>query len=288
MKTINLYFFIVFVSFVNSYAYESINRQQVNSPNSLISYKINNSTKNSRPLRTSIGMSWKYPKEAVNLFKKIDRKIEKLYRAKAHNQVKLNVKDNSLKEKQKNKITEAIKDINNRIAELNTSKADVIRLGNDVEHIYDLGGDGRELGTYSILKGKNNQIKIQGLNDAQILHEIRHVSLSLQSPDGLQFSKNNLLMPIAADGSEDELQGYRAQYAFQPNSLPGFCPKDIEHVDLKYICEIHKDNGTYAYPEIRKMLNVDLRITKSKNKIDIDKMSTSKTLVENKKKSKTE
>lgn len=77
-------------------------------------------------------------------------------------------------------------------------------------------------------------------------------------------------MPVFADGIEDELQGYRAQFAFKPNSLPGFYPKHLEDVNLEYISNIQKTDRSFAYPSIQKMVDDDKSIAKSNNKMDKD------------------
>lgn len=230
-------------------------------------------------LQMFVGKSWKNPETAVRLSLKIDAIIQKNNKIKASFQAKLLEKGNNLSEKQKATIAYEIKDLDNRISELITSKSDIARLGNDREHIFDLSGEGRECGTHFIIKGKDNTVKIQGSCDAHFVHEIRHISLSLQSKNGLRFSKNNLLIPISPDGSFDELQGYRAQFAFKANSLPGIYPKYIEQVNLKYISEIQKMDGSYAYPSIRNKIDEFESIAKSKKKIDKDSIISSSVFV---------
>lgn len=270
MKTFTLLSFTILISFVNLYAYESVQREQKKSPTIHNFIVLNNAVIKPIKLTNSIGKSWKYPKAAENLMKKIDALTEKHRISKVHYQATLNDKNSHLTEKQKDKIAYEIKDIDCRIAELMTSKADIERLGNDKEHIYDLGGEGRDGGAQYIMKGKDKCVKIQGSCDAQFIHEIRHISLSLQDKRGLRFSRNNLLMPVFADGSVDELQGYRAQFAFKPNSLPGFYPKYLEDVNLEYISNIQKTDRSFAYPSIQKMVDDDKRIAKNNKKIDKD------------------
>ncbi len=273
MKTFTLLSFTILISYVHLYAYESEQREQKNLPVSHISNRMLDSSEKPIRLTASIGMSWKYPKTAENLMKKIDALIEKQSRNKVHYQATLNDKNSHLTEKQKDKIVYEIQDIDSRIAELLTSKADIERLSNDKEHVYDLDGNGRDNGAHYIMKGKDNCVIIQGSCDAQFIHEIRHISLSLQDKRGLLFNRNNLLMPVFANGSIDELHGYRAQFAFKPNSLPGFYPKYLEDVNLAYIGSIQKDDGIYAYPEIRNRVE-DKGIAKSYKKIDKDSMNS--------------
>ena len=274
MKTFTLLSFTILISYVHLYAYESEQREQKNLPVRHISNRMIDSSEKPMRLTASIGMSWKYPKAAEDLIKKIDAIIEKHGRNKVVYQATLNDKNSHLTKKQKDKIVYAIKDIDNRIAELLTSKADIERLSNDKEHVYELGGDGQDGGAQYIMKGKDKRVKIQGTCDAQFIHEIRHISLSLQDKRGLRFSRNNLLLPVFADGSEDELQGYRAQFAFKPNSLPGFIPKYWADVNLEYISNIQKADGSFAYQNIRKMIDDDKSIAKSNKEIDKDSSIT--------------
>jgi hypothetical protein len=270
MKTITLLFFTTLISFVEIYAYKSTQKEQKKALNTRISYWMKDSTTKPIGLTTSMGQSWKYPKAAENLMKKIDAQIEKQFSKKINYKATLHNKGSHLTKKQADLIVYNIKDIDSRIAELLTSKADIVRLSNDKEHIYDIGGDGKDSGAQYIKKGKGNNVLIQGTCDAQFIHEIRHISMSLQLIRGLRFSKNNLLMPLFADGIEDEIQGYRAQSAFKPNSLPGMYPKYLEDINLQYISSIQKEDGSVAYPSILKRVNDDKSIAKSNKKADKD------------------
>ncbi len=230
-------------------------------------------------LQMFVGTSWKNPEIAVRLSLKIDAIIQRHNKIKANYQAKLLEKGNSLSEKQKATIAYNIKDLDSRISELITSKSDIVRLGNDKEHLYELDGEGRESGSQYIMKGKDKHVRIQGSCEAQIIHEIRHISLSLQSKNGLRFSRNNLLIPISPDGIMDEIQGYRAQFSFKSNSLPGIYPKYIEQVNLKYISEIQKTDGSYAYPNFRNKIDEYESIAKSKKKIDMDSIISSNVFI---------
>lgn len=69
------------------------------------------------------------------------------------------------------------------------------------------------------------------------------------------FINSNLHIPTFADGSADELQGYRAQYAYDPTSLPQtyrYYPIDLAHISIAYIGNIQREDGTYAYLGIQK------------------------------------
>lgn len=273
MKTITLLFFTTLFSFVNIYAHKSAQREQKNALDIRISCTMNDSTKKPIGLTASIGMSWKYPKEAEDLIEQIDILIEKLNRKKVHYQATLNDKDNHLSEKQTGKITYQIKDIDSRIAELRMSKTDIVRVGNDKEHIYSFIAKCSEFGEHNVVKGEGKDVFIQGSCDAHFVHEIRHISLSFQYKNGLCFNKNNLLKSVFADGTVDELHGYRAQYAFEPNSLPNFYSNSMEHVNLEYLSKIQKTDGSFAYPRFRKMVEDDKIVANNNKKIDKDSIS---------------
>ena len=194
---------------------------------------------------------WKDPKTAERLIRHIDVKIDQLNEERARNRAKITTKDAHLADKKRDKIDHLLTDIEGRIAELTASKADIERLGRDANHVYELG----EASENCVVKKAHNLIIIQGTNDALYLHEIRHVSLSLQTKKGLEFSNSNLLLPTFADGSADELQGYRAQYAYEPTSLPQtyrYYPTDLAHISIAYIGNIQREDGAYAYLGIQK------------------------------------
>jgi hypothetical protein len=194
---------------------------------------------------------WKDPKTAERLIAHIDTKMGQLNEEKVRYQAKIKAKGEHLTDKQRDKIDHILTDIEGRIVELTTSKADIERLGRDANHVYELG----ETSENCVVKKPHNLIIIQGANEALYIHEIRHVSLSLQTKKGLEFSNSNLLMPTFADGSADELQGYRAQYAFEPTSLPHtyhYYPTDLAHISIAYIGNIQREDGAYAYLGIQK------------------------------------
>lgn len=207
--------------------------------------------------------SWENPKTAENLLAHIDAKIKDLMKQKAEKQAKRDDPKAHLNEKQKDKITLSIKDLDSRLAELHTSKADMYRLSNDPNHIYTFS----QTGENCVIKVNDKEVKIQGANDALLIHEIRHVSMWLQTGRSFRFSKYDLLMPIFADGSVDELQSYRAQYAFEPNSLPGAYPTDMQHVNIEFISKIQREDSAFAYPSIRQMWQADLKIVEQQAKL---------------------
>jgi RHS repeat-associated protein len=193
------------------------------------------------------GMTWKDPKEAAALDKKIDGKITDVNNQVAKNTARLSDKKNPLSDKKRAALEKENKNLEGRISQLNTSKTDIKKLGDDQDHVYDLvntnGGD------HNVKKGSDGVINIEGSSDGLYIHEIRHVSLSLSSSKGLQF-KDGLLKPNNANGEKDEIEGYSAQHGFDPRSLPSVYPDSLNEIDAYYIGNIKRDDGSLVYPQI--------------------------------------
>lgn len=204
------------------------------------------------------------PKEVERLMVRIDSKINALMKEKAKNQAKLEASNTRLSDKQKDKIAAALKNLDSRLAELNTSKVDIDRLSNDAQHIYVFSN----MGENGVTKSTDKEIVIHGANDALLIHEIRHISLWLQTGRSLKFNKDNLLMAIIPNGSYDELRAYRAQYAFLPNSLPRPLPTNIEDVSIAFVAKIRREDGTLAYPLIYQIWANNLKITITPNNVN--------------------
>ncbi len=157
-------------------------------------------------------------------------------------------KNNPLSDKKRTALEKEDKNLEGRISQLNTSKADIKKLGDDKDHEYDLvstsGGD------HHVEKGSDGVIKIEGSSDALHIHEIRHVSLSLSSSKGLQF-RDGLLKPNFANGERDEIEGYSAQHGYDPKSLPGVYPDYLNGIDANYIGNISRSDGSLVYPQIK-------------------------------------
>ena len=205
--------------------------------------------------------SWENPKAIERLMVRINSKINDLKKEKAQNQAKLEEPNAHLSDKQRDKIASAIKDLDSRLAELNTSEADIERLGNDTNHIYVFSS----IGENGVTKSTDTEIVIHGANDALLIHEIRHIALWLQTGRSLQFNRDNLLKVIVPNGTYDELRAYRAQYAFLPNSLPRPIPTDIEQVSIAFVAKIRREDGTLAYPQIYQIWANNLKITVTAN-----------------------
>ena len=276
MKTLTLLFFMPLISLIDINS--QISAQNTSATDVYLTDNSSNKKNQSMPV---IGKSWKYPIITKRILKTILTKIHHLSTEKANYQVKLNDLSTHLTERQKDKIANEVADIESRLKELTISIADIERIGNDKAHTYDFDNFPNE-GTYYVIKGKDNEIIIQGTIEANFIHEFRHLSLSLQSKKGLRFSRNNLLMPVNEDGIVDELQAYRAQYAFAPYSLPGIYPKKFEQVNLAYLGTIKLDDGSIAYPTIQNAFEENVKSAKSKLKTN-QKDSSKTTIAINKK-----
>lgn len=219
--------------------------------------------------------SWEKTKEMETLLYRIDTKINALQREKAEKQTKLEAPNAQLSDKQKDKIEATVKDLGSRLAELNTSKGDIERLENDNQHIYTFSS----IGENCVIKVTDKEIKIQGANDALLIHEIRHIALWLQTGREFRFNKENLLMVVVPNGSYDELHAYRAQYAFLPNSLPKPLPNVIEDISIEFVAKIRREDGTLAYPQIYKIWasNLNIKLTPNKVKESMEEVYTATT-----------
>jgi hypothetical protein len=206
--------------------------------------------------------SWEKPKAAENLKTRIESKIKELTKQKAENQAKQDDPNAHLTEKQKVKITSAIKDLDSRLAELHISKADMERLEKDTNHIYSFS----DIGDNGVTKSSENEVVIHGANEALLIHEIRHISLWLQVHKNLRFNKYDLLLAISEGGFLDEMQGYRAQYAFDPQSFPRLHLTAIEQINMEFISKIERENGSFAYPSVRKMWQNQLKMAELETK----------------------
>ena len=88
-----------------------------------------------------------------------------------------------------------------------------------------------------------------GGSDQVWVHEIRHVSTHLNA-GGLRFSASGKLGTLDPSGIQDEITGYRAQFAFKKESLPesidqyehSYKPDELEDINIKYLGRINKIN----------------------------------------------
>ncbi len=190
------------------------------------------------------GMIWLDQLEADKLKGNITNKISSLNNEKSELNALLN--DENLSEKERSKILKSISNIDSRVKSLNTSISDIDKLGADENNTYDLVSGGE---INNVKKGQNDVVVIQGPNDALQIHEIRHVSLSLSSEKGLEFSFGGFLKVTTDTGALDEISGYRAQYSYEPSSMPGSVSEESE-INIKYIANIRDNNNKLVYPNI--------------------------------------
>lgn len=203
--------------------------------------------------------TWLDSMEAVKLIKAIDNAISKLRKIKMHREIIFSEKKSNLNNEQYSLYEHEINDLKARINELEISKIDMQMLREDKYHTYKFS---RWEGCVNqVTKDEDGIIYIHGINDALIIHEIRHVSQSLIKNSGqLFFNKDNKLKSVNPWGYKDEMYAYRAQYGFNPHTLPGPNLRDISSVNLDFLHNLTNDRGVPLYISIN-----DLSKTLKKN-----------------------
>lgn len=161
------------------------------------------------------GMIWEDPQAAEELKTKIREKTTEL-------QTKINRCNNKLNregisERRANKLREKINDATGRIESLNNSIVNIDLIQSDTQNTYRLVKHSGE--SSHVTRGSDGVINIQGTSDGIFIHEIKHVAMSINSSNGLVFN-NNYLVPTTQDGLTDEMEGYKAQYAYDGGGLP--------------------------------------------------------------------
>lgn len=194
------------------------------------------------------GMIWKDPAEAEKLKEKINNRKNSLSKTKSKLQGKLNEK--GISDKKKARLEKRIANIDARTKSLDKTISNIDALGADKDNVFDLVSNSNE--TNHVKKGSDGVIAIQGSNDALHIHEISHVAQSLNSKKGLQFSKSGFLLSTTRNGLKDEITGYRAQYGYEPSSLPGSV-SSMSDIDMKFIGNLRKSDGTLVYPMINRL-----------------------------------
>jgi hypothetical protein len=193
------------------------------------------------------GMIWKDPDEAAKLKSSAQGKIDALGKQKTRVQGRLEKREAAGKSTKTQERTLA--GIDKRTGELEKTKSNIDALGADQEHTFDLvSGDNQGAGKHGISKGSDGVINIYGSNDGLHVHEIRHVALSLDSDNGLEFNSSNQLKSTTANGLFDEIEGYSAQYGFT-GSGPGSAGSRDDIIST--IANLQDDKGNYVYPAIR-------------------------------------
>src|SRR5699024_1321381 len=168
---------------------------------------------------------WENEKDAQNLEEKIENEQRK--QKKDINRMQHKIDNKKLSKNAVARKQNRIENKQERINEMDKSLADIENIRNS-EFTFRLV-DGGALN--HVMQGNDGVINIQGVNDALHIHEIRHVSMALNSEEGMQFSDEiGYLKTTQGIGLLDEMEGYKAQYAFRPSSLP-FSVKDINQFD---------------------------------------------------------
>jgi hypothetical protein len=173
---------------------------------------------NNNPIRYNdpTGMIWEDPQQAERLRGNIRNRISSINSDINKWNEKLNeegISDNKA-ERLRNKISDA----EGRVSSLNESIGDIDTLGNDQDNTYRLVNHSND--SSRVIRGSDNVINIEGSSTGIHIHEIRHVALSLGSTEGLQFTESNYLRPTTPNGLIDEMEGYKAQYAYDGGGLP--------------------------------------------------------------------
>lgn len=146
----------------------------------------------------------------------------------------------------KSRISEA----QDRVSNLNASKADIDLLGVDENNIYALSEING--GEHHVRKGEDGKVYIETSSDALSIHEITHVRQSLNN-GGLEFSSNGGYLKNAGNSIKGitnmEVEAYQMQYSYD-RSFPGnkVSLKDINAHAVGGIM----NNGVPVYPLIQK------------------------------------
>lgn len=65
----------------------------------------------------------------------------------------------------------------------------------------------------------------------------------------MEFNSEGLLKPTTSAGLLDEISAYKAQYSYEPSSIPGSVSKGSE-INIQFIANIRDSNGNLVYPAI--------------------------------------
>ncbi|WP_177183515.1 DUF6443 domain-containing protein [Olleya namhaensis] len=210
------------------------------------------------------GMIWEDPSKAEDLKKSI--RETKAGVQKEINRLQGKINSGKLSERSIANKKERISNMNTRIKRMDGSIKDIDALGADKNNTFNLVNGGE---TNFVEKRSDGVINIEGPNNALHIHEVKHVALALGSSDGLQFSSKNLLMPaLSRDGKLDEIEGYGAQWAYKPSSVPGSVSAG-GNINWTTLAHLTTEDGNYVYPALRQKLlnyNKQMKISKKMNK----------------------
>ena len=193
------------------------------------------------------GMIWEDPKDAENLKSRIDNKIESINKDNTKLQAKID--KGGLSNKKLAKLRNRLAENNERINNLNQSKADIDLLGED-NNTYVLSNING--GEHHVRLGDDQKVYIETSSDALSIHEITHVRQSLVA-GGLKFSKGGRLLNIGSPNnypliSKAEVEAYKMQYSYD-KSFPGTV-SSLSDIDIRTVGNIRKENGEPVYQQI--------------------------------------
>lgn len=201
------------------------------------------------------GMTWEDKNEADKLKKANQDRKDALAKSLSDNEARLKDKTNKLTKKENRALVKINSDLSARIKSLGETIQSIDALAKDA-NIYRLNTINSESERASVTKVKDKDNKeilsINAWSVGTFDHEIQHVENSLKSGRGLKFDDNNELRPsLSAAGELDEISGYRSQYAYDPNSLPGDSPKTIDGITHGYVAGLTlKDGFSPMYPRV--------------------------------------
>jgi hypothetical protein len=197
-------------------------------------------------------MIWEDEKEADRLIGNATNRLGELIRTRAD--LSRRLENTKLTAKQRSDIQGRINEVDAMSERVQGSIRDIITLGADTEHTYSLAaGSGS---SHNVVKDQQTGIiRIEGSTDALHIHEIKHVAMALATPDGLRFNNDGKLRATTPSGERDEIEAYRTQFAFAPNSLPGTRrPTQMGEVNRNYIGGLKNENGQFVYPAIQQLI----------------------------------
>ncbi|MDR2407162.1 MAG: hypothetical protein LBE13_03495 [Bacteroidales bacterium] len=188
-------------------------------------------------------------KEAERLKHQIDSKISSLNNDILKYQAKID--NGGLSDKKTAKLERKISDAQDRISNLNTSRADIDRLGEDQNNTYALNHISG--GEHHVKQGNDGKVYIETSSDALSLHEISHVRQSLDA-GGLKFEKGKSLNAYyngtPKEFSNMEIEAYQIQYSYDM-SFPGKT-SNLRGIDVHSVGNIwNSEKKAYQYQRIK-------------------------------------
>jgi len=203
------------------------------------------------------GMIWDDEQDAERLKRDADNEISSLNKYISKTQAAID--KGGLSDKQAARLQGEISDAKNRISNLETSKADIDKLGADQDHTYALSNVSD--GEHHVRQGDDGKVYIETSSNALSLHEISHVRQSLDA-GGLRFSTdgNSYLLNSGTgivSAARNEVEGYKMQYSLDqsfPGNLHG---QGLQGINVNSVGDIKNNNGAYVYPLIHQY-SVDL------------------------------